>query len=107
LKNAKDEYTALRDDDWKKIVTLFVSDQRSHPCEDGASTTANYIKNNNKAREDFQVNEFALDSFATMAHHDRSEEVESRDERCTSSVESCSTGSMIMDHSKMIGLFQY
>jgi hypothetical protein len=35
-----------------------------------------YTANNNKVREDFQIKEFTLDSFAMMAHGDRAENIQ-------------------------------
>ena len=36
-----------------------------------------FVKNNNEVREDFQIKEFSLESFATMAHLDRADDTRS------------------------------
>ena len=78
FENFKDEYVGTREDDWKKESTLFLQ------IEDGSRTKIvhqqlqGYVQNNNKVREDFQVKEFVLDPFTTMASRDRADNVHAR-----------------------------
>lgn len=76
IENAKDEYKSLRDDDWRRECTLFVRINDVTRMKAVQQQLQFYTKNNNKAREDFQVSEFTLDTFSTMAHRDREEEVD-------------------------------
>jgi len=74
--NYKDEFTELREDAWKRECLLFI--QVDNPARLGTIHTQlqQFVSNNNTVRQDFQVSEFILDSFATMAHHDRDEQVQ-------------------------------
>jgi len=94
IENAKDEYQSLREDDWKRECTLFVQINDATRVKAIHQQLQAYIPNNNKAREDFQVNEFTLDPFSTMAHRDRTEEVNA--ETWAAPPLSAVTGSMIM-----------
>ena len=53
-----------------------------------------YKENNNKVREDFQVKEYALEPFSTMAHRDRADDTRSR--TWGAPPISAITGSMVM-----------
>ncbi|HEV8515208.1 MAG TPA: ABC transporter permease, partial [Cyclobacteriaceae bacterium] len=76
IENVKDEHKSSSDDDWGKECTLFVQINDATRVKAVEQQLQSFIKNNNKAREDFQINEFTLDPFSTMAHRDRAEEVD-------------------------------
>jgi len=94
IENAKDEYPSLRDDDWKGECSLFVRINDDTRVKAVHQQLQSYIVNNNKSREDFKVSEFTLDLFATMAHRDRTDEVNV--ETFPAPPLSAVTGSMIM-----------
>lgn len=75
FENFKDEYSAIREDDWRQECTLFVQINDVSRVTSVYRQLQRYIENNNKVRLDFQVNEFALDPFTTMAHRDRADNV--------------------------------
>lgn len=75
IENYKDEYSDVREDDWKRESTLFVQISDPGRVSSVHQQLQSYIENNNKAREDFQLKEFTLDSFKTMAHQDRADDV--------------------------------
>ncbi|MBY0434428.1 MAG: ABC transporter permease, partial [Cyclobacteriaceae bacterium] len=77
--NYKDEYKDIREDDWKNIEsTLFVQINNPGRVSNVYKQLQPYLENNNAVREDFIMKELALDSFSTMAHRDRAEDVRSR-----------------------------
>lgn len=73
FENCKDEHTAYLEDDWKKETTLFLQINDASRVASVQRQLQPFIENNNKAREDFIIKEFVLDSFVTMAHRDRDE----------------------------------
>jgi putative ABC transport system permease protein len=73
--NYKDEYKSIREDDWKTLSTLFVQINDPSRISNVLEQLQPYIENNNKVREDFQLKEFVLDPFTTMASRDRSDDV--------------------------------
>jgi len=75
FENVKDEYKIIKTDDWKEESTLFVQINDLQRVQTVHQQLQPYKENNNKVRNDFQVNEFALDPFSSMAHRDRAEEV--------------------------------
>jgi putative ABC transport system permease protein len=94
FENAKDEHATLRDDNWEKECTLFVQINDASRIKAAHQQLQAYIANNNKAREDFQVSEFTLDPFSTMAHRDRADETQA--ETWGAPPLSAITGSAIM-----------
>lgn len=76
FENCKDERKDFKDDNWKAEATLFVSVDDSSGPGGIYQQLQSYTANNNKAREEFQVREFVLDPFSTMAHRDRSDDVQ-------------------------------
>lgn len=77
FENFKDEHQGSREDDWKQECMLFVQINDGTRVSQVHHALQSYIPNNNQAREDFKVSEFALDPFTTMAHHDRDANVTS------------------------------
>jgi len=75
--NYKDEFKNQPEDDWKHECTLFVQINDAGRINSVHQQLQAYRENNNKVREDFQVKEFALDPFATMADRDRADGVRS------------------------------
>ncbi len=75
FENAKDEYKSQREDDWKRECTLFILINDTSRAKAVHQQLQSYIPNNNKVREDFQVSEFTVDPFSTMAHRDRAEDL--------------------------------
>ncbi|SHH31503.1 ABC-type antimicrobial peptide transport system, permease component [Chryseolinea serpens] len=92
--NYKDEFPTIREDDWRRESTLFVRVNNPSRVSTVHQQLQAYIANNNKVREDFQVKEFALDPFATMAHRDRAENV--RAYTWAAPPQAAIVGSMIM-----------
>jgi ABC-type antimicrobial peptide transport system permease subunit len=76
FENCKDEFPNMRENDWTKEVSLFVQINDPTRVNSVQKQLLSYTDNNNKVREDFQIKEFTLDSFATMAHRDRSDNVQ-------------------------------
>lgn len=75
--NYKEEYAGIREEDWRRDVSLFVQINDATRVGVVHKQLQQYIVNNNKVREDFQVKEFTLDPLTTMAHRDRDESVKS------------------------------
>jgi ABC-type antimicrobial peptide transport system permease subunit len=73
LDNFKDEFTHIRLDDWREGSTLFVQINDPSRTSSAHAQLQPFIENNNKVRDDFQVKEFTLDPFTTLAHRDRDE----------------------------------
>jgi putative ABC transport system permease protein len=71
FENYKDEHKNIREDDWKGQSTLFVQINDDSRVSSVHQQLQPFTENNNKVREDFQVKEFVLDPFTTMAHRDR------------------------------------
>jgi putative ABC transport system permease protein len=76
FENYKDELGNIKEDLWKRECTLFVQVNNPSRLSGIRAQLQQYVANNNKAREDFQVSEFTLDPFISMAHRDRSGEVQ-------------------------------
>jgi len=74
FENYKDEHKDIREDDWKARSTLFVQINDASRVSTVYKQLQPYIENNNQVREDFQVKEFVLDPFTTMAHVDRADD---------------------------------
>jgi len=75
FENVKDEYKVLKTDGWREESTLFVQINDPQRVQIVHQQLQQYKENNNKVRNDFQVNEFVLDPFLSMAHDDRAEDV--------------------------------
>lgn len=65
-------------DDWKNEATVFAMINDPTRVTDVQDQLQAFVKNNNQVRNDFQVAEFKLDRFSTMAYTDRSEGVLAR-----------------------------
>jgi putative ABC transport system permease protein len=76
FENAKDEYSDVTDDNWRRECTLFAQIKDPGRVRSVHKQLQPYIANNNQVREDFRVREFTLDPFTTMAHRDREENVQ-------------------------------
>lgn len=74
FENFKDEFKA-REDDWKLECTLFVKVNDGNRVSQVQRQLQRYVEANNKVRDDFQMKEFALDGFSSMAHTDRANRV--------------------------------
>lgn len=94
FENYKDEYPHVKTDDWQQEILLFVQIHDDNLVSSVYWQLQQYIQNNNKVREDFQVKEFSLDPFVTMAHQDRAENVQSS--LWPAPPQSAIIGSMIM-----------
>lgn len=75
FENGKDENPSLAENNWKQEATIFIQINDASRLKAVHDQLQAYIPNNNKVREDFQVKEFALDPFTTMAHRDRDEDI--------------------------------
>lgn len=74
FENVKDEHHDWREDDWKIQSTLFVRIDDATRVAAVTQQLQPYIANNNQVREDFQIQEYVLDPFTTMAHTDRAQD---------------------------------
>jgi ABC-type antimicrobial peptide transport system permease subunit len=77
FENYKDEHKDILEDDWKVMGTLFVQINDDSRVNTVYKQLQPFIRNVNEVREDFQVSEFALEQFSTMAHQDRAEDTRS------------------------------
>jgi putative ABC transport system permease protein len=77
LENFKDEFANVRPDDWTYHTSVFIQINKSERVSSVYKQLQPFTANNNRVREDFQIKEFALDRFATLAHRDRDENVRS------------------------------
>ncbi len=78
FENCKNERKDHRDDNWKAETTLFVQINEPEHVSNVHQQLQRYTENNNAARNEFQVREFALEPLGTMAHSDRSDGVQAR-----------------------------
>ncbi len=79
FENYKDEFKKIRDDDWKNIeTTVFVQITDASRVSNVHKQLQPYTANTNAVREDFQIKEFQLEPFTTMAHQDRANDVRAR-----------------------------
>lgn len=74
--NFRDEYKQVLANDWKATTTLFVQVQEPNRLAGISKQLQTFKANNNTVREDFQIEELTLDSFATLAHDDRDSNVQ-------------------------------
>ena len=77
FENFKDEYK-VREDDWRLECTLFVKINDGNRVSQVGQQLQPYTDGNNKVREDFQIKEFVLDPFSSMARTDRTDGVRTR-----------------------------
>lgn len=74
FENFKDEFK-VREDDWKLECTLFIKVNDANRVNLVQLQLQPYAEINNTAREDFQIKDFALERFSSMAHADRAKKV--------------------------------
>jgi ABC-type lipoprotein release transport system permease subunit len=84
----------FREDDWKRTSTLFVKIASPERVAQVQRQLQPFVAHNNATRQDFQVREFVLDNFSTMAHRDRDESVQAS--TWTAPPSSAIVGSLIM-----------
>jgi putative ABC transport system permease protein len=75
--NFRDEYKQVSPDDWKATTTLFIQVKQPGRLASVSKQLQSFKANNNNVREDFQIAEFTLDSFASLAHTDRDKNIQS------------------------------
>ncbi|HEX6226817.1 MAG TPA: ABC transporter permease, partial [Chryseolinea sp.] len=76
FENFKDEFAGVREDDWKQESTLFVQVEDARRTGVVHQQLQHYVENNNKVRDDFQIKEYGLDPFSTIASRDRADNVQ-------------------------------
>jgi putative ABC transport system permease protein len=76
IENFKDEYSQVLPDDWTTSCTLFIQVSNPGRVRGVDKQIQEFIGNNNRVREDFQIAEFTLDPMTTLAHGDRDENVQ-------------------------------
>ncbi|HEY3405265.1 MAG TPA: ABC transporter permease [Ohtaekwangia sp.] len=76
IDQGKDEFSSVQRDDWRETSTLFVQINDAARVGSVHTQLQSYRVNNNSVRDDFQVKEFTLDPFTTLAHRDRDENVQ-------------------------------
>lgn len=75
FENARDEHPSMKDDNWGSQVSIFIRIEDPDRVAAVLKQLQPFRENNNKVREDFQVKEYALQPFSTMAHTDRAEDI--------------------------------
>lgn len=75
FENARDEHPTMQDNNWALMTTMFVRIPDQARVNAVHDQLQSFRENHNKVREDFQVKEYVLDPFATMARTDRAERV--------------------------------
>jgi len=75
FENYIDEHETVRGDDWSKESTLFVQINDPSRVSSVHKQLQPFVENNNKVREDYQINEFVLAPFVSMGQDDRAESV--------------------------------
>ena len=75
FENYKDEQKDIREDDWRIQSYLFLQIKDESRVKSVYKQLQPFVENNNKVREDFQIKEFVLDPFITMAHRDRADDI--------------------------------
>jgi ABC-type antimicrobial peptide transport system permease subunit len=90
----QDEFKQSLSTAWKSNSTLFLQVNDPTRLTSVHKELQTYTINNNETRDDFQISEFTLDEFSTLAHRDRDEGIEA----ATSSAPPVSAvlGSVIM-----------
>jgi hypothetical protein len=72
----QDEFKQSLSAAWKSNSTLFLQINDPNRLTSVHKQLQSYTINNNEARDDFQISEFTLDEFSTLAHRDRDEGIE-------------------------------
>ena len=75
--NVYDEFTSIKEGDWKEINALFVMIADPSRTQAVHEQLQRYTANNNQVREDFVIREFTLDHFPEMAFSDRDQQTSS------------------------------
>ncbi len=75
IENFRDEHKQVLSEDWSTSSTFFIQINKSGRLNSVYKQLQPFTRNNNQVREDFQIAEFTLDPFATIAHRDRDENV--------------------------------
>jgi putative ABC transport system permease protein len=76
VEDFKDEFSQVLSDDWSTSATLFVQINNPARLNSVHKQLHAFIPNNNRVRDDFQIAEFTLDPFTTLAHSDRDKNVQ-------------------------------
>lgn len=76
VENMKDEFGVHAKDDWSAAATVFVQINDAGRVLNVHEQLQAFLSNNNRERDDFQLAEFTLDPYATLAHRDRDEDVQ-------------------------------
>lgn len=74
--NFLDEFSDVKRDDWRTSSTIFIQVNDQHRLESVEKQLQPFAANNNQVREDFQIKYFTLDSFSSLAHTDRDQNVQ-------------------------------
>ncbi len=72
----QDEFKQALSSAWKSNTTLFLQVNDPSRLASVHKQLQTYTINRNEARDDFQVSEFTIDEFSTLAHRDRAEGTE-------------------------------
>jgi ABC-type antimicrobial peptide transport system permease subunit len=77
FENFGDEFYPSDEDDWNRECAMFVQISDPSRIAGVLQRLQHYRENNNRSREHFQISEFVLDPFNTMAHDDRENDTRS------------------------------
>ncbi|MGC3945862.1 MAG: ABC transporter permease [Chryseolinea sp.] len=75
FENYEDDQRAS-EDDWFSDATVYIQVKDRANLSSVEKQLSNYVRQNNQVRENFHVKAFELDSFTSMAHRDRDENVQ-------------------------------
>lgn len=78
FENYKDEFPRAPENAWHQLGTLYIQINNSERKGIVYKQLQPYTKNNNEVQENFQLTEFSLDPFTSMAHRDRDEDIRSQ-----------------------------
>lgn len=70
FENCKDEHPETTDDNWRQESSIYIEISNPSSVAGVHEQLQKYIENNNQVREDFIINEYALDHLPTMATND-------------------------------------
>jgi len=70
FENCKDEHPETTDDNWRHESSIYIEISNPSSVAGVHEQLQKYIENNNQVREDFIINEYALDHLPTMATND-------------------------------------
>jgi len=76
FKSCKDDLH-INEDDWQADASVYVQVKNISSLGGVNSQLQAYVSKNNQVRENFQVSEFHLDPFVSLAHYDRDHNVQS------------------------------